>query len=150
MRTPRMLVPVLLLAVALVPATSVDAGVWGAPGRIGRIQVPGEARFAPFALTIRTGDSVKWLNSDAQDHTVVTDDALSSAGHQGLDQVLPAGAALVLRFDRPGTFVYYCRFHAKLDLFYQPIAPGPNGGIEDEDGNFGTPMSGVITVLPGA
>jgi hypothetical protein len=26
--------------------------------------------------------------------------------------------------------------------------PGPDGGIEDANGNFGTPMSGVITVLP--
>jgi hypothetical protein len=44
--------------------------------------------------------------------------------------------------------VYYCRFHAQLDAFNQPIAPGPDGGVQDANGNFGTPMSGVITVLP--
>ena len=30
----------------------------------------------------------------------------------------------------------------------QPIAPGPDGGIQDTNGNYGTPMSGVVTVLP--
>ncbi len=30
----------------------------------------------------------------------------------------------------------------------QPIAPGPFGGIQDSNGNFGTPMNGVVTVVP--
>jgi hypothetical protein len=34
-----------------------------------------------------------------------------------------------------------------LDAHHQPIAPGPDGGIQDANGNFGTPMNGVITVL---
>jgi hypothetical protein len=52
-----------------------------------------------------------------------------------------------LRFTQPGTFVFCCRFHAHLDADHQPVAPGPDGGIQDENGNFGTPMMGVITVL---
>ena len=81
---------------------------------------------------------------------MVSDDAFNSAGHQGFDQLLPAnGGTLILRFNHPGVFVYYCRFHAHLDGFNQPVAPGPEGGIQDPNGNFGTPMSGVITVLPG-
>jgi hypothetical protein len=52
------------------------------------------------------------------------------------------------RFTHPGTFVFYCRFHAHLDGDHQPVAPGPEDGIQDENGNFGTPMMGVITVLP--
>jgi hypothetical protein len=35
-----------------------------------------------------------------------------------------------------------------LDAAYQLVAPGPEGGIQDAKGNFGTPMMGVITVLP--
>ena len=53
-----------------------------------------------------------------------------------------------LRFTHAGTFVYFCRFHSHLDGFNQPVAPGPEGGIQDANGNFGTPMMGVITVLP--
>ena len=38
------------------------------------------------------------------------------------------------------------RFHAHLDAYHQPVAPGPEGGIQDSNGNFGTPMMGVVTV----
>jgi plastocyanin len=119
-------------------------------GRVRQVTVPPEDRFYPFALQIRAGDSVRWVNTDSDDHTVVSDDALNTAGPTGVDKLLPPDRrnAVTLQFNRPGTFVYYCRFHAKLDRFNQPVAPGPDGGIQDADGNFGTPMSGVITVLP--
>jgi plastocyanin len=117
--------------------------------------VPEEDRFTPFAQTIHAGDSVKWINMDTDDHTVVSDDFFNNAGHRGVNLLLvgtdnngghPGTVTLV--FPRPGTFVYYCRFHAHLDEDHQPAAPGPKGGIEDADGNHGTPMMGVITVLP--
>lgn len=118
-------------------------------GRFRQVTVPPEDRFTPFALQIRAGDKVRWVNTDEDDHTVVSDDALNTAGPTKLDQLLGKnGGEVTLRFNRPGTFVYYCRFHAKLDSSSQPVAPGPDGGIQDANGNFGTPMSGVITVLP--
>jgi hypothetical protein len=77
----------------------------------------------------------------------------SVRGHRGLDHLLPGTDSnggqpgrFQLRFSRPGTFVYFCRFHAHLDNDHQPIAPGPEGGIQDANGNFGTPMMGIITV----
>ena len=113
-----------------------------------QIIVPSEDRFTPFAMTIRVGQSVEWINNDADDHTVVSDDAFNTAGHRGTDVLLPAnGGTFTLTFKHPGTFPFYCRFHAMLDGQNQPKAPGPNGGIQDANGNFGTPMSGVITVL---
>ena len=118
--------------------------------------VPEEDRFTPFGLTIRAGDSVQWINQDTDDHSVVSDDAFNTAGHQGFNMVLPGTdstggqfGTLTLRFNHPGTFLYFCRFHAHLDDVNQPVAPGPDGGIQDSNGNFGTPMMGVITVLPG-
>jgi plastocyanin len=117
--------------------------------------IPGEDRFTPFAQTIHAGDSVKWINMDTDDHSIVSDDAFNTSGHQGLNIVLPGTdnnggkpGVFTLRFPLPGTFVYYCRFHAHLDADHQPVAPGPKMGIQDPDGNFGTPMMGVITVLP--
>jgi plastocyanin len=118
--------------------------------------VPKDDRFTPYAITIHAGDTVRWVNQDTDDHTVVTDDAFTTAGHLGVDHLLPGTdttkgppGVFTLRFDRPGTFVYYCRFHAHLDGSHQPVAPGPRGGIQDAQGNFGTPMTGVVTVLPG-
>jgi hypothetical protein len=79
---------------------------------------------------------------------VVSDDAFTTAGNKGINRLLRTGGGdTSLRFDHPGTFVYYCRFHARLNKFNQPVAPGPDGGVE-KNGNFGTPMTGVITVLP--
>jgi plastocyanin len=117
-------------------------------GRVHQVTVPEADRFTPFALQIRAGDSVKWVNDDEDAHFVVSDDAFNTAGNRGTDELLPVDGNVVLRFRHPGTFVYYCKLHARLDAFNQPVAPGPDGGIEDPDGNFGTPMSGVITVLP--
>jgi plastocyanin len=138
----------------LVAFLSTTATIWasnggGHHGKTHVVTVPGEDRFTSFALTIHPGDSVKWVNNDSDNHTVVSDDAFNTAGNQGTNQPLVAGQSVTLHFTHPGTFVYYCRFHAHLDGFNQPVAPGPDGGIQDANGNFGTPMSGVITVLPG-
>jgi len=53
-----------------------------------QVIVPDEDRFQPFALTIHAGDTVKWINMDTDDHTVVSDDFFNDAGHQGTDQLV--------------------------------------------------------------
>jgi len=116
-------------------------------GSVHQVTIPSEDRFTPYAMTIQAGDRVRWVNNDTDSHFVASDDAFNTAGHRGFEQVIAAGGSFVLRFKHPGTFVYYCRFHARLDGFNQPVAPGPDGGIQDPNGNFGTPMTGVITVV---
>src|SRR5262249_30253741 len=119
--------------------------------------IPGEDRFTPFAITIRPGETVQWVNTDTDDHTVVSDDFFNSAGNQGTDHLLPGTdttggkpSTFTLKFSHPGQFVFYCKFHPHLDADHQPVAPGPRGGIQDSSGNFGTPMMGVVTVVPNA
>ena len=114
-----------------------------------QVIVPGEDRFTPFAITIHSGETVEWVNKDTDDHTVVSDDFFTTAGHKHTDLPLPGTdsnggkpGTLTLRFSRPGMFVYYCKFHAHLDIDHQPAAIGLRGGIPD------TPMMGVVTVLP--
>jgi plastocyanin len=115
-------------------------------GTTHQVTVPDADRFTPFGLTIHAGDLVRWHNNDTDDHTVVSDDAFTTTDNRGTNRLLATDRSVELRFNHPGSFVYYCRFHAHLDSFNQPVAPGPDGGIET-DGNFGTPMSSVITVL---
>jgi len=121
-----------------------------------QVLIPKDDRFVPYVLTIRAGDSVTWVNQDTDDHTLVSNDAVNTIGPKGKGiDVLIKGTdsnggqpgTFTMRFDRPGAFAYYCRFHAHLDSFNQPAAPGPMGGIKDANGNFGTPMNGVIVVL---
>jgi len=145
----RKLLPILLVVAALVPLGAIGASAArGYGGRTRTVKIPDEDRFTPFSITIHAGDSVKWFNGDSDDHTVVSDDAFDTAGNKGTDHLLPSGQTFSLQFAHAGVFVYYCRFHAHLDEFNQPAAPGPDGGIQDQNGNFGTPMSGVVTVLP--
>jgi len=115
--------------------------------------VPEEDRFTPFETTVFDGDRVDFINQDSDDHTIVSDDAVSDGGPRGVDMILegtennggqPGKVSIV--FGRPGTWVFYCRFHSHLDAHHQPVAPGPDGGIQDANGNYGTPMMGIVHV----
>jgi plastocyanin len=113
-----------------------------------QIIVPDEDRFTPFAATIRVGQRVQWVNNDTDDHCVVSNDTFNTAGPRGINVLLKAnGGTFTIKFDHPGSFPFYCCFHSVLDSDHQPKAPGPDGGIQDPNGNYGTPMNGVITVL---
>jgi plastocyanin len=164
-----LLVPTLaLLVFAATPASRVAADDIK-PRLHQLVAVPEADRFTPFALTIRAGDTVEWVNNDSDDHTVVSDDAVNTAGPNHIDELIPgteasggrpAAEPFRITFHDPGQWVYYCRFHSHLDEYNQPNAPGPDGGIQGEKDptmcdpagtetcNFGTPMMGVITILP--
>ncbi len=148
----------LLLAVALLPmrvahAQDATASV-GAP-RLFDVTIPTADRFIPVTLQIRVGDTVRWTNNDTDDHTIVSVTPFDSTGPRQLNIVIPGTdsnggqpGVYTITFNRPGMFLYHCRFHSHLDGYNQPVAPGPDGGIQDSHGNFGTPMMGEITVLP--
>jgi len=142
------------VALAIVPGIVMLTSSAGAAS-VQQVTVPEADRFTPFAITIKAGDTVKWVNNDTDDHTVVSDDPFVTAGNTGTNHLLPGtdsngghAGVFTLQFTHVGAFVYYCRFHSHLDAFNQPVAPGPHGGIQDAHGNFGTPMMGVITVVP--
>jgi plastocyanin len=150
----------LLAAAVAVFATLASAAPSNAPSswmthtHTHRVTIPHEDRFVPYALTIHAGDSVMWVNDDTDDHTVVSDDTFNTSDHKGLNVIIKGTdsnggkpGTLTLHFTHHGAFVYYCRFHSHLDSFHQPVAPGPEGGIQDVNGNSGTPMTGVIVVV---
>lgn len=81
-------------------------------------------KFEPETITIKKGDSIKWVNADRTDHTA-TEDApgqrtketgkvkrqkgKSTAFHE---EVAPGASSKTIRFDRaPGTITYYCIYH---------------------------------------
>ena len=115
-----------------------------------QIMVPGEDRFVPFAITVKVGQKVTWVNNDSENHYVVSNDAFNTAGHRGVNQVVAGnGGKFSLTFKHAGVFPFYCSLHSMLDAANQSKAPGPFGGIQDSNGNYGTPMSGVVTVITG-
>src|SRR5439155_4739345 len=124
------------LSFGAVKTTRIAAAAKTKPHKM--VIVPEEDRFSPFALTIRSGEDVEWVNMDTDDHTVVSNDFFNTAGHNGTNVVLLGTdnnngrpGTFRLHFSKPGTFHYYCRFHSHLDSDHQPVAPGPDGGIQD-------------------
>ena len=113
-----------------------------------KIVIPGEDRFAPFAVTAAVGQPVAIINQDTDLHYVVSNDVFNTAGNRGTNSPIAPGQHIVLTFQHPGVFPFYCSLHSMLDSKRQPKAPGPDGGIQDPNGNYGTPMNGVITVVP--
>ena len=65
-----------------------------------------EFEYDPETVTVPVGGEVAWTNSDKAAHTATADDGSFDTGTLKRD-----GADTVV-FDEPGSFEYYCRFHA--------------------------------------
>jgi len=66
--------------------------------------------FDPSPLHVTRGTTVMWSNQDRIDHTVTSGTPNDPNGM--FDGSLPrAGATFTFRFDKPGTYPYFCRIH---------------------------------------
>ena len=61
--------------------------------------------YVPATLTVAPGQSVRFVNRDSEAHTVTATDRAFDSG--GLD----TGDSWTRRFDRPGTYRYFCELH---------------------------------------
>jgi plastocyanin len=68
----------------------------------------GMLQFVPSELTVKKGDTVKWVNNKMAPHNAVFDsDAVKS--HKNL--VFSPGESYETTFDETGEFSYYCEPH---------------------------------------
>lgn len=79
--------------------------------------------FAPKVLTIKAGQTVKWVNTTTMAHTVTTDATLASnpanaavpagaeAWHSG---TVAPGASFARMLTVPGTYKYFCKPHEAM------------------------------------
>src|SRR5918992_5036072 len=67
--------------------------------------------FDPAEVTVRVGDTVRWVNTDATFHTITSSDRLELRRPNGrFDAVLDArGEEFTVTFSEPGRFPYYCQ-----------------------------------------
>jgi len=64
--------------------------------------------FNPQEITVATGTTVTWVNQDDIPHTVTsTTDAFKS-------KALDTDGKFSFKFDKPGTYDYYCSIHPKM------------------------------------
>jgi plastocyanin len=68
-------------------------------------EVLGNRAFAPDDVTIATGTTLTWTNTDAVAHTATSD---SSAWNSG---AIAPGGRYSFTFETPGTFAYHCTIH---------------------------------------
>lgn len=62
--------------------------------------------FNPSRLTIREGDTVKWVNRDSVTHTVT-----HLANPRMFDEILNPNEEYKMRFNREGVYTYTCTIH---------------------------------------
>jgi plastocyanin len=61
--------------------------------------------FTPLEVTVRVGDTIRWVNDDIVDHT-----ATATKGGDW-DVVIVAGKQAEQQLTRAGEIDYFCRFH---------------------------------------
>jgi plastocyanin len=64
--------------------------------------------FAPMVMTVKSGATVIWLNSDQEPHTVVSADGLFRSG------AIDTGESFAFKFEKPGTYQYLCTIHPRM------------------------------------
>lgn len=70
----------------------------------------GDFRFEPTSLTVTAGAVVVWTNRDDDPHTVTSADNPKWLSSPPLD----TGEAFAFRFDKPGTYRYFCSIHPHM------------------------------------
>ena len=65
-------------------------------------------QFDPSTITIKAGDTVKWINNKMSPHNLVFDDS-SLESHKAL--LFAAGDSVETTFPNPGSYSYYCEPH---------------------------------------
>jgi plastocyanin len=97
---------VLLLAVAAL-AGGVAAGCGGDDGGASTDRVAiADFAFDPEPVTVDAGTKLTWTNEDEAPHTATADDGSFDTG------TLKLADTGAVALDQPGTYTYYCRFHA--------------------------------------
>ena len=66
--------------------------------------------FGPAALTVSVGSTVTWTNRDDIPHTVVSADDPKVFK----SKVLDTDEKFSFKFDKPGTYSYFCSIHPKM------------------------------------
>ncbi|HEX2035673.1 MAG TPA: cupredoxin domain-containing protein [Chloroflexota bacterium] len=72
------------------------------------IQMPG-SYFEPFEITVPTGTTIKWVNTDVEQHNVVARDLSYES------PLIQPGEHWTFTYTSPGTYPYVCDLHAGMD-----------------------------------
>lgn len=95
-------------------------------------------KFATPKLTVKVGETVKWVNEDTAPHTVTT-----TSGPAKLDSgTLQKGDSWSYTFTKAGTYEYYCAVHPDMKASITVVADN-SGGTGGGSGSGGSSSGGV-------
>ena len=100
--------PVSTSAESTPEAEAAPPGDTGGGETADRVEIA-EFLYEPEAVTVDAGTEITWTNADAAPHTATADDSSFDTG------TLEKGDSESQTFDEPGTYTYYCRFHAFMN-----------------------------------
>lgn len=92
----------------------------GGDGPAAVVHMTSQNRFVPATVTIKVGQSVKWVNDDAATHTVTTDPSqvaneddvqIPSGAKPFNSNTVGKGKSFEQKFDAPGIYQYACAPH---------------------------------------
>lgn len=69
----------------------------------------GMLAFEPSTVTIKSGDTVKWVNNKLPPHNIVFEGSAANKSHEQL--MFSPGESYEASFSEPGTYSYYCAPH---------------------------------------
>lgn len=108
--------------------------------------------FAPKAVTITQGDSVRWTNKETSpgiDHTATSGNpGDANAGAIFNSPLLHPGESFTFQFNTPGTYVYFCIVHA-LVMNGATVTVVPSGSTETIATPTPTPAPTTMPTMPG-
>lgn len=91
----------------------------------------GMLQFQPSSLTVKAGDTVKWVMNKVPPHNVVFDDAKIPGGDKALAKKLShekltfsPGESFEATFSDPGTYSYYCQPHRGAGMMGKIVVEG--------------------------
>ena len=67
--------------------------------------------YQPFGITTKVGNSITWFNQDSAAHTVTSGNAVDGPDGNFDSGLFMAGTTFSHRFDREGTYPYFCMVH---------------------------------------
>jgi plastocyanin len=69
----------------------------------------GMLAFEPSTVTIKAGDTVKWVNNKLPPHNIIFEGDAANKSHDQL--MFSPGESYEATFEAPGTYSYYCSPH---------------------------------------
>jgi len=105
-------VSVAVLVVAGIFAATASVGVRGSLAAAQKAEAAevkiDNFSFGPAELTVAAGTTVTWTNRDDIPHTVVSTDKVFKS------KVLDTDDKFSFKFEKPGTYSYFCSLHPKM------------------------------------